>query len=185
MWQSWWQIKILTRSPSQYPDYETSDEILSIDEYKDCVIYFDDMLENKQNDISPFVTRGRHEGTDVYYLSQRNFELPLLIRDNSSIIIWFTQTAKTVQQIFNDLAGFDMSYDEFKELCREAWKEKYYYLKINKIDDEEEYCICNESKKEYKIFKPQTNPLWKILHAFLSLNNHICKVYQLLLLIHR
>ena len=41
------QKKILTRSPNQYPDYETSDEALSIDEYKDCVVIFDDMLEKK------------------------------------------------------------------------------------------------------------------------------------------
>ena len=39
------QIKKLTRSSNQYPNYETTDEILSIDEYKDCVVNFDDMLE--------------------------------------------------------------------------------------------------------------------------------------------
>ena len=42
------QIKTLTRSLNQYPDYGTSDEILSIDEYKDCTVVFDEMLENKQ-----------------------------------------------------------------------------------------------------------------------------------------
>ena len=30
-----------------------------------------------------------------------------------------------------------MSYEEFKNLCRGAWKEKYRYLKINRLDDEE------------------------------------------------
>ena len=51
-----------------------------------------------------------------------------------------------------------MKYEEFKDLCREAWKEKLSYLKINRLDDGEKFCICIESKKEYKIFKPQTNP---------------------------
>ena len=38
-----------------------------------------------------------------------------------------------------------MSYEEFKGLRREAWKEKHSYLLINKLDDEEKYCSCNES----------------------------------------
>ena len=48
--------KFLNRSPNHYPNYETSDEILCIDEYKDCVVIFDDMLENRRKDISQFFT---------------------------------------------------------------------------------------------------------------------------------
>ena len=66
------------------------------------------MLDHNQREIHPFFTRGRHENIDVYYLSQRYFELPLIIRDNSNIIILFKQTAKTVQNLYNDIAGFDM-----------------------------------------------------------------------------
>ena len=43
----------------------------------------------------------------IIYL-RRYFELPLIIRDNSNIIILFKQTAKTVQNLYNDIAGFDM-----------------------------------------------------------------------------
>ena len=33
--------------------------------------------------------------------------------------------------IYRDVAGFDMSYEEFKGLCREAWKdEDYIYIYI-------------------------------------------------------
>ena len=59
------------------------------------------MLEQSMKDVSPFFTRGRHENIDVYYLSQRYFELPLIIRDNSNIIILFKQTAKTVQNLYS------------------------------------------------------------------------------------
>ena len=45
------QIKTLTSSLNQHPDYQTSDNILSIDEYKDCVVVSVDMLENKQKNI--------------------------------------------------------------------------------------------------------------------------------------
>ena len=37
-------IHILTRSPNQYPNYETNFEIEPIDKYKGSVILFDDML---------------------------------------------------------------------------------------------------------------------------------------------
>ena len=67
---------------------------------------------------------------------------------------------RDVEQIYRDIAGFDMSYDEFKELCRDAWKEKKNYLEINILEDKNESkCkICNESNPKYKICNPQTEP---------------------------
>ena len=53
----------------------------------------------------------------------------------SNIIILFQQTLKDVEHIYREIAGFDMSYDEFKKLCTEAWKEKNNYLIINKLED--------------------------------------------------
>ena len=40
-----------------------------------------------------------------------------------------------------------MSYDELKELCREAWKEKHNYLSINRLGLEDKIGSRN------KIFK--------------------------------
>ena len=74
------------------------------------------------------------------------FELLLIIRDNSNISILSKETAKTVQNFLNDFAGFDMSYEEFKDLCTEAWKEKCSYLNIARLDDEEKHRTFNESK---------------------------------------
>ena len=53
-----------------------------------------------------------------------------------------------------------MSCDEFKSLCREAWKEKYNCLLINRLEDKhgKKYRVCNEFNPEYKIFNPQTDP---------------------------
>ena len=59
-----------------------------------------------------------------------------------------------MQNYFNDIAGFDISYDEFNDLCGEAWKEKYSYLKNKRLGDEEKYCFCNECKKECNFLKP-------------------------------
>ena len=118
------------------------------------------MLDSNQKLLDPFFTRGRHNDSDIYYLSQSSFDLPKrTIRNNSNILILF-QTLKDVEHIYRDIAGFDMSYDEFKSLCREAWKEKYNYLIINRLEDKigKKYRICNESNPEYKIFNPQTDP---------------------------
>ena len=81
------------------------------------------------------------------------------IRNKSSIIILFQQILKDVEHIYRDIAGFDMSYDEFKSLCRDAWK-KNTYLIIIRLEDKngKKYMICIESNQEYKIFNPETDP---------------------------
>ena len=53
-----------------------------------------------------------------------------------------------------------MSFDEFNEIYREAWKEKYIYFLMNRLENKigKKYGICNESNLEYKIFNPRTDP---------------------------
>ena len=82
------------------------------------------------------------------------------IRNNSNRIILFNQTLKDIEHIYRDVAGYDMSYDEFKELFRKSWDEDYNYLCIDrsKKRDQGKYCICNESKKTYLEATPQTKP---------------------------
>ena len=163
------KIHIITRSPEQYNKLEIEDvsvdedlEDKSIQDFQNCCVVFDEMLDTSQKIIDPFFTRGRHNDLDVYYLSQSYFDLPKrTIRNNSNIIILFQQTLKDVQHIYTDIAGFDMSYEEFKELCREAWRERYNYLLINRLEDKNgsRYKICNESNPpEFKVFNPQTDP---------------------------
>ena len=64
-------IHIKTRSPNQYPNYKTSTEIKPINKYKGLIVIFDDMLGFRNSfQIDEFFTRGRHEDSDVYYISQ-------------------------------------------------------------------------------------------------------------------
>ena len=42
-------IHIVTRSPSQYPNYKTSNEIKPINKYKGSIVIFDDMLGTKNS----------------------------------------------------------------------------------------------------------------------------------------
>ena len=169
------KIHIITRSPEQYSNtallacgieveqvkVEEDLEDKKIQDFQNCCVVFDDMLDTSQKLIDPFFTRGRHNDLDVYYLSQSYFDLPKrTIRNNSNIIILFQQTLKDVEHIYRDIAGFDMFYDEFKSLCREAWKEKYNYLLLNRLEDKNgsRYKICNESNPQYQVFSPQTDP---------------------------
>ena len=89
------------------------------------------------------------------------FDLPKrTIRSESNIKFLFRQTLKEVDHIYRDIAGFDMSYDEFESLSSEAWKEKDNYLLMNRLEDKNgcKYKLCNELNPEYKTFNPQTDP---------------------------
>ena len=160
------KIIIITRSPEQYSnldlDFEIDEDFESktINDYENCIIVFDDMLDTNQKLIDPFFTRGRHSDIDVYYLAQSYFDLPKRsIRNNSNIVILFKQTLKDVENLHRDIAGFDMSYDEFKKLCKESWTDEYNYLKIMRQNNKNErYMICNESCNTYRLYRPETDP---------------------------
>ena len=155
-------IHIITRSPNQYPNYKTSNEIKPINKYKGSVVIFDDMLGAKNcSQIDEFFTRGRHEDLDVYYISQSYFGLPRQsIRNNSDRLILFKQTLRDVQSMYHDIGAFIMIYDEFKEMCRVAWSEKFNYLCIDmtKNKNDGKYRIFNESKTTYTDCIPETKP---------------------------
>ena len=53
--------------------------------------------------------------------------------------------------MYNDIGAHDMKYDEFKEMCRKAWSERFNYLCIdmNKDKNDGKYRIFNESKNTY------------------------------------
>ena len=155
-------IHIITRSPNQYPNHKTSNEIKPINKYKGSVVIFDDMLgAENSSQIDEFFTRGRHEDLDVYYISQSYFALPRQsIRNNSDRLILFKQTLRHVQSMYHDIGAFDMIYDKFKEMCRVAWSEKFNYLCIDmtKNKNDGKYRIFNESKTTYIDCIPETEP---------------------------
>ena len=110
------------------------------------------MGAKNSSQIVEFFTRGRHEDLDVYYISQSFFGLPRQsIRNNSDRLILFKQTLRDVQSMYHDIGAFDMIYDEFKEMRRVAWSEKFNYLRIDmtKNKNEGKYRIFNEIKNTY------------------------------------
>ena len=95
----------------------------------------------------------------MFIIYHSYFDLPKLAICNNSNLILFRQTLKDVEHIYRDIPGFDMPYDEFKQMSSEAWSEKDNYLLINRLVDKNgcKYKLCNESKPEYKICNPQTD----------------------------
>ena len=150
-------IYIITKSPpEQYTNSkikikEIGDKIKPLNEYENGIIVSDDILGSSNSRfIDQFFIRGRHNNLDIYYLSQSYFDLPKrTIRNSSNKIILFNQTLKDIERKYRDVAGYDMNFDEFKDLCRKSWEEDYNYLYIDRSEkrDQGKYCICNESKK--------------------------------------
>ena len=125
------KIRILTRSSEQYSkagfaytdvedvSVEEDLEDRTIQDFQNSCVVFDDTLDSNHKLKDPFFTRGRHNKLDFHSLSQSLFDLPKrTIRNNSKTKILFQQTLKAVDHIYRDIAGFDVSYDELKKLCR-------------------------------------------------------------------
>ena len=146
-------IHIITRSPNQYPNYETSTEIKPINKYKGSIVIFHDMLGAPNcSQIGEFFTRGKHEDLNVYYISQSYFALPRQsIRKNSDRLRLFKQTLWEVQSMYYDIGAYDMKFDEFRDVCHKAWTERFNYLCIDmaKNRNDGKYRFLNESKNTY------------------------------------
>ena len=64
--------------------------------------------------------------------------------------------------MYKDNAAYDMSYWEFKELCRECWSEKfdYFCIDMTKNKNEGKYSILTQSKNTYIECIAETEPFW-------------------------
>ena len=58
----------------------------------------------------------------MHSLSQSYFDLlKITIRNNSNGIILFNQTLKDIGKVYRVVGGYDLTYDEFKQLSRKSW----------------------------------------------------------------
>ena len=110
-------IYIITKShPAQYTDSKTTnkeigDEIKPLNEYENGIIVFDDILGSSNSRfIDRFFIRGRHNNLDIYYVSQSYFDLSKrTIRTKSNKFILFNQTLQDIENIYREVAGYDMN----------------------------------------------------------------------------
>ena len=94
------------------------------------LLVLDDIMTGPQSKAEDYYTRGRHNNTNVFYISQSYFHLPRrTIRENSNLLILFPQDEKNLRHIYSDRCSNDsneMSYGLFKQFCTNIWNEKPY-----------------------------------------------------------
>ena len=100
------------------------------------LMIFDDLMLEKQNKCEMYYIRGRHSNVDCFYLSQNYFKLPRqTIRENANFIVLFQQNLKNINHLYNDHVSCDMTKEEFRSLCKEAWKKPHGFVVIDLTSD--------------------------------------------------
>jgi len=98
---------------------------------------FDDVLEQRQNIISSYFTKGRHNSCQSIYISQSYMHVPKgTIRNNCNFLILFKLDPTDVVNIHEQIVKGDMTLPEFRQLCNLVWNEKYKYLVIDKYNED-------------------------------------------------
>lgn len=118
----------------EYNEFSNNCEIITPSEAKrNSIFIFDDVACDKQNNIREYFCMGRHNDVDSFYLCQSYTHIPKhLIRDNANYIVIFKQDELNLKHIYNDHINSDMSFNQFRELCSQCWKDAYGFLVVNK-----------------------------------------------------
>ena len=96
------------------------------------LMIFNDLHLEKQNKCEYYYIRERHTNVDCFYLSQNYFKLPRqTIRENAIFICLFPQDLKSINHIYINHVGEDMSKEEFRKFCRECWEKPHSFAVIN------------------------------------------------------
>lgn len=100
---------------------------------KNSIFIFDDIACEKQDNVRAYFCMGRHNNVDSFYLCQSYTRIPKhLIRDNTNFLIVFKQDDMNLKHIYNDHVNTDMTFDQFRKVCAECWKDEYGFLVIDK-----------------------------------------------------
>lgn len=119
-----------------YEYVQKSDILPPMEAKPNSIIIFDDVVCDNQSIIRDYFCFGRHRDIDCFYLCQTYSSIPKqLVRDNANLIALFKQDNTNLKHIYDDHVNVDMSFDEFRNLSAECWKEKYGFLVIDKDSD--------------------------------------------------
>lgn len=97
------------------------------------VFIFDDISTENQAIVRMYFSMGRHHHIDLIYIGQTYSKIPKqLIRDNVNLLVIFNQDDTNLKHVYSDHVGGDMTFDQFKRLCANAWEQHYGFLVISK-----------------------------------------------------
>lgn len=128
-------MKSLVNEGIGYQAYSENDEIPSPEELgtTNSIIVFDDVSCERQNNIRKYFSMGRHSDVDAFYLCQTYSQVPKqLVRDNANLLVLFRQDELNLRHVYNDHVNTDMKYETFKDLCSQAWSDRYGFLVVDK-----------------------------------------------------
>jgi hypothetical protein len=120
-----------------YETFSNTCEVLPPDKAKtNSVFIFDDVICDKQENMKLYFSMGRHRLVDSFYLCQTYTKVPKhLIRDNANIIILFKQDELNLKHVYQDHVSPDITFEEFKKICKVCWDGKHSFLTIDKESD--------------------------------------------------
>ena len=81
----------------------------SLDSAKKNLMIFDDVIMEKQDKISDYYTRSRHNNTQCFYISQNVMKIPKsTVRENANLIILFKLSDADIRNVHEQLVLSDM-----------------------------------------------------------------------------
>lgn len=119
--------------------FSSSEKVIAPKQAKrNSIIIFDDVICDKNQDtIKSYFCLGRHRNIDCFYLTQTYTRVSKhLIRDNCNFLILFRQDDMNLKHVYNDMgAACDMTFQQFRKLCLDCWKERYGFVVIDMDSD--------------------------------------------------
>lgn len=121
----------------KYYSFKENDDVIDPSEARENSIFiFDDVACDKQDKIRAYFAMGRHKSVDTFYLCQTYTRVPKhLIRDNANVLVLFKQDEMNLKHVYDDHVTTDMSFNAFKDVCGECWRENYGVVVIVKENE--------------------------------------------------
>jgi len=118
--------------------FENCSDIIPVDECKNnSLVVFDDCVNIRdQNVIMDYFVRGRHKNISCVYLSQNYVRIDKqLIRGNANFLCVFEQQPSYIKYIYDEFVGSDFTYNDFKKICENCWRQPHGFLFINRTKE--------------------------------------------------
>lgn len=124
-----------------YNDSKDLPDPNELDSNNKNLIIFDDLIDEKnQTKMESYYSRGRHNNTDVFYISQNYIKLPKnTIRENTNFYIIFPQDHQNINYIFKDHCSDKINKNTFENLCKDSWQIDYGFLTIDKTSTDKRF----------------------------------------------
>ncbi len=113
--------------------FNSCEDLIPLDECSNnSLVVFDDCLMEHQSKIKDYFIRGRHKNISCIYLSQSYGKVDMqVIRNNINVLFVFPQNEHYTKRIYQDFVTSDMTFDDFKTLCKTCWNVDHGFLTLN------------------------------------------------------